>query len=66
MGATTMENFPPFFSDFSFLWDLEVDYFLPFFSFVNCFVIAFCVNEWMLYIGAAFSILDATSTTMFR
>lgn len=36
------------------------------FSLINCFFIAFCVNEWMLYIGAAISILDATSTTLFR
>lgn len=35
-------------------------------SFVNCFIIAFCTEEWQLYLGAIFAILDATSTTLFR
>ena len=29
-------------------------------------IIAFAVNEWMLYIGGTIAILDATSTTMYR
>ena len=35
-------------------------------SILNQFVIAFAVNEWMLYIGAAVSFLDYTSTSLFR
>ena len=47
---------------------MDVPFCIPdsFTSIGNLFVIAFCVNEWMLYIGGAFALLDSTSTTMFR
>ena len=35
-------------------------------SVVNYLIIAFAVNEWMLYIGGTIAILDATSTTFYR
>ena len=35
-------------------------------SVVNLIIMAFAVNEWMLYIGGLFAFLDSTSTTMFR
>ena len=35
-------------------------------SVVNYLIIAFAVNAWMLYIGGAVAILDATSTTLYR
>lgn len=35
-------------------------------SFFNQFVIAFSVNEWMLYCGATVAFLDYTSTTLLR
>ena len=33
---------------------------------MNYIIIAFAVNEWMLYIGGVVAILDNTSTTMFH
>ena len=33
---------------------------------INLIIYAFCVNEWMLYIGGLIAFLDSTSTTMFR
>ena len=38
---------------------------LPY-SFANCFILAFCVNWWMPYVGAGIALLDNTSTTLFR
>ena len=38
---------------------------LPY-SFFNCFILAFCVNWWMPYVGAGIALLDNTSTTLFR
>ena len=35
-------------------------------SVINYLIIAFAVNEWMLYIGGTIAILDATSTTFYR
>jgi len=35
-------------------------------SFANCFILAFCVNWWMPYVGAGIALLDNTSTTLFR
>jgi PCFT/HCP family folate transporter-like MFS transporter 1/3 len=35
-------------------------------SIINLFILAFAVNEWMLYIGGLVAFLDAAATTMFR
>ena len=35
-------------------------------SVINYLIIAFAMNEWMLYIGGVVAILDVTSTTMYR
>ena len=35
-------------------------------SIINRIIWAFCTTEWMLYVGCAISVLDSTSTTVFR